>query len=152
MEHIQFMKQAIKEAQKAVLIDEVPIGAVIVQDGKIIARGHNTRETKQVSTHHAEINCIEKACHKKGTWRLDDCVLYVTLEPCPMCAGAIYQARIKQVVYGAKDPKGGSYGSCFNLNEVQGLNHYPKINGGIMEEECSALLKNFFRSKRMNKK
>ena len=147
-----YMKEAIKEAMKAEQKDEVPIGAVIVKDGKIIARAHNTRETKQISTHHAEINCIEKACKKIGFWRLDDCELYVTLEPCPMCAGAIFQSRIKRVIYGASDPKGGSYGSCFNLNAVKGLNHYPEVQSGIMEEECAQLLKKFFRKKRELKK
>ena len=146
------MKKALKEAEKAQLIDEVPIGAVIVKDGKIIARGHNTRETKQISTHHAEINCIEKACRKLNTWRLEGCTLYVTLEPCPMCAGAIFQSRIERVVFGASDPKGGSYGSCFNLNDVSGLNHYPKICKGILEEECSSILKSFFKNKREKKK
>lgn len=148
---IQFMKQAMKEAEKACKKDEVPIGAVLVKDGKVISRGHNTRETKQISTHHAEINCIEKACKKIGTWRLEDCTLYVTLEPCPMCAGAIFQSRIKKVVFGAYDPKGGSYGSCFNLNDVKGLNHYPEVVGGVCQEECSTILKEFFRKKRMKK-
>lgn len=148
---IQFMKQAMKEAEKACKKDEVPIGAVLVKDGKVISRGHNTRETKQISTHHAEINCIEKACKKIGTWRLEDCTLYVTLEPCPMCAGAIFQSRIKKVVFGAYDPKGGSYGSCFNLNDVKGLNHYPEVVGGVCQEECSTILKEFFKRKRMKK-
>lgn len=148
---IQFMKQALKEAKKAHEKDEVPIGAILVKDGKVISRGHNTRETKQISTHHAEINCIEKACKKLGTWRLEECILYVTLEPCPMCAGAIFQSRIKKVVFGAYDPKGGSYGSCFNLNDVKGLNHYPEIVGGVLQEECSAILKKFFKIKRMKK-
>lgn len=148
---IQFMKQAMKEAEKACKKDEVPIGAVLVKDGKVISRGHNTRETKQISTHHAEINCIEKACKKIGTWRLEDCTLYVTLEPCPMCAGAIFQSRIKKVVFGAYDPKGGSYGSCFNLNDVKGLNHYPEVVGGVCQEECSTILKEFFKKKRMKK-
>lgn len=147
-ENIKFMKAALKEAEKARLIDEVPIGAVLVKEGKIIARGHNTRESKQISTHHAEILCIEKACKKLNTWRLEDCVLYVTLEPCPMCAGAIFQSRIKKVVFGASDPKGGSYGSCFDLNQVAGLNHYPEIEGNIMQKECSTILKDFFRRKR----
>lgn len=150
--NVLFMKAAIKEAMKAELKDEVPIGAVIVKNGKIIARAHNTRETKQISTHHAEINCIEKACRKLKTWRLEDCTLYVTLEPCPMCAGAIYQARIERVVFGAFDPKGGSYGSCFDLNEVKGLNHYPKIQGTILEKECADLLKLFFKRKREKEK
>lgn len=145
---IHFMKKAIREAKKAEKIDEVPIGAVLVKDGEIIARGYNTRETKQISTHHAEICCIERACRKLNTWRLENCTLYVTLEPCPMCAGAIFQSRISRVVYGASDPKGGSYGSCFNLNEVRGLNHYPEVTSGILEEECSKMLKNFFKNKR----
>ena len=142
------MKKALQEAKKAEKLDEVPIGAVLVKEGKIVSRGYNTRETRQMATHHAEIRCIEQACRKMNTWRLEGCTLYVTLEPCPMCAGAIYQARIDRVVYGAKDPKGGSYGSCFNLNQVSGLNHYPEITAGVLQEECSAILKNFFKSKR----
>lgn len=147
-ENIKFMKEALKEAEKARLIDEVPIGAVLVKNGKIIARGHNTRESKQISTHHAEIICIEKACKKLKTWRLEECVLYVTLEPCPMCAGAIFQSRIEKVVFGANDPKGGSYGSCFDLNQVTGLNHYPIVEREVMKEDCSTILKEFFKLKR----
>lgn len=144
----KYMRSAIKEAYKAELKDEVPIGAVIVRDGKIIARAHNTRQTKQISTHHAEILCIEKACRKLNSWRLEDCDLYVTLEPCPMCAGAIQQSRIRKVVFGAYDPKGGFFGSNFNINEVKGLNHYPEVEGGVMKEETAQLLKDFFRKKR----
>ncbi len=144
----KYMKEAIKEAKKAELKDEVPIGAVIVHEGKIIARAHNTRQTKQISTHHAEILCIEKACRKLGTWRLEECELYVTLEPCPMCAGAIQQARIKKVIFGAYDPKGGFFGSNFNINEVKGLNHYPEVEGGVMKEETAQMLKKFFKKKR----
>lgn len=144
----KYMKEAIKEAKKAELKDEVPIGAVIVLDGIIIARAHNTRQTKQISTHHAEMLCIEKACRKLGTWRLENCELYVTLEPCPMCAGAIQQSRIKKVIFGAYDPKGGFFGSNFNIIEVKGLNHYPEVEGGIMKEETAQLLKEFFRKKR----
>lgn len=144
----KYMRAAMKEAHKAELKDEVPIGAVIVCDGKIIARAHNTRQTKQISTHHAEILCIEKACRKLNSWRLEGCDLYVTLEPCPMCAGAIQQSRIRKVVFGAYDPKGGFFGSNFNINEVKGLNHYPEVEGGILKEETAKLLKDFFKKKR----
>ena len=144
----KYMRAAMKEAHKAELKDEVPIGAVIVCDGKIIARAHNTRQTKQISTHHAEILCIEKACRKLNSWRLEGCDLYVTLEPCPMCAGAIQQSRIRKVVFGAYDPKGGFFGSNFNINEVKGLNHYPDVEGGILKEETAQLLKDFFKKKR----
>ena len=144
----KYMRAAMKEAHKAELKDEVPIGAVIVYDGKIIARAHNTRQTKQISTHHAEILCIEKACRKLNSWRLEGCDLYVTLEPCPMCAGAIQQSRIRKVVFGAYDPKGGFFGSNFNINEVKGLNHYPEVEGGILKEETAQLLKDFFKKKR----
>ena len=144
----KYMRAAMKEARKAELKDEVPIGAVIVCDGKIIARAHNTRQTKQISTHHAEILCIEKACRKLNSWRLEGCDLYVTLEPCPMCAGAIQQSRIRKVVFGAYDPKGGFFGSNFNINEVKGLNHYPEVEGGILKEETAQLLKDFFKKKR----
>ena len=144
----KYMRAAMKEAHKAELNDEVPIGAVIVCDGKIIARAHNTRQTKQISTHHAEILCIEKACRKLNSWRLEGCDLYVTLEPCPMCAGAIQQSRIRKVVFGAYDPKGGFFGSNFNINEVKGLNHYPEVEGGILKEETAQLLKDFFKKKR----
>ena len=144
----KYMRAAMKEAHKAELKDEVPIGAVIVCDGKIIARAHNTRQTKRISTHHAEILCIEKACRKLNSWRLEGCDLYVTLEPCPMCAGAIQQSRIRKVVFGAYDPKGGFFGSNFNINEVKGLNHYPEVEGGILKEETAQLLKDFFKKKR----
>ena len=144
----KYMRAAMKEAYKAELKDEVPIGAVIVHDGKIIARAHNTRQTKQISTHHAEILCIEKACRKLNSWRLEECDLYVTLEPCPMCAGAIQQSRIRKVIFGAYDPKGGFFGSNFNINEVKGLNHYPEVEGGILKEETAQLLKDFFKKKR----
>lgn len=148
----KFMKEAIKLAKKAEMLDEVPIGCIIVKDDVIISRGYNLREKKQLSTAHAEIIAIEKACKKLGTWRLEDCTLYVTLEPCPMCSGAILQSRIKEVVYGAKDPKGGCLDSCMKMYEVPGFNHYPKVYGGILEEECASLLKTFFKQKREKKK
>ena len=147
----KFMVEAIKEAKKAELIDEVPIGCVIVKDDKIIARGHNLRESKQRSTAHAEIIAIEKACRKLKSWRLEGCSLYVTLEPCPMCSGAILQSRIEYVVYGAKDPKGGCMESCMNMYEVKGFNHYPDVIGGVLEDECGSLLKTFFKRKREEK-
>lgn len=142
------MKQALKEAYKAKQKDEVPVGAVIVKQGKVIARGYNQRNSKQNATAHAEHIAIEKACKKLGSWRLEDCELYVTLEPCPMCAGAIIQARVPKVYYGAYDPKGGCFGSCINFNEIKGFNHYPEVVGGILEEDCASLLSNFFKEKR----
>lgn len=142
------MKVALKEANKAFLKDEVPIGAVIVKDGKVIARTHNLREHKQISTAHAEILAIEKACKKLKTWRLEGCELYVTLEPCPMCAGAILQSRIKKVIYGAIDPKGGSIESCMKMYDIKGYNHYPSTQYKE-NKECSQILKDFFKQKRM---
>jgi len=152
MNHQYYMDEAIKEAKKALSVDEVPIGCVIVFNGEIIARAHNRKEELQQVTAHAEVLAIEQACRFMKSWRLENCTLYVTLEPCPMCAGTIQQARIPVVVFGAKDPKGGSFGSNFNLNEVKGLNHYPMIESGIEEEKCSKLLKNYFKTKRNSKK
>lgn len=150
--HEKYMMEAIKEAKKALIKDEVPIGCVIVHDDKIIARGYNLRETKQQSIAHAEIIAIQKACKKIGSWRLENCTLYVTLEPCPMCSGAILQSRIDNVVFGAYDPKGGCIESCMKMYDVKGFNHYPNTIGGIMEDECSKLLKDFFKEKRKKKK
>lgn len=141
----EFMKQAYKEALKAFKKGEVPIGAVIVKEGNVISRAHNERETKQDATLHAEMSCIRKACKKLGTWRLNDCDLYVTLEPCPMCAGALIQSRINTVYIGAKDPKGGAVGSIINVLEQDKFNHNVNVVYGIMEEECSAILKDFFK-------
>jgi len=152
MNHQYYMDEAIKEAKKALSVDEVPIGCVIVFNGEIIARAHNRKEELQQVTAHAEVLAIEQACRFMKSWRLENCTLYVTLEPCPMCAGTIQQARIPVVVFGAKDPKGGSFGSNFNLNEVKGLNHYPMIESGIEEEKCSKLLKDYFKTKRNSKK
>ena len=145
---VYWMTKAIAQAQKAALHDEVPIGCVIVSHDKIVSRAFNQREKKQSSIAHAEILAIEKACKKLGSWRLEDCTLYVTLEPCPMCTGAIIQSRIPRVVFGAYDPKGGCMGSCTNLIEVKGFNHYPAVKGGVLQEECASLLKAFFREKR----
>lgn len=151
MNNEKWMKKAIKQAKKAAQKDEVPIGCVIVKDDQIIARAYNKREMKQCSTAHAEILAIEKACKKLGSWRLEDCDLYVTLEPCPMCSGAIIQSRIRNVIFGAYDPKGGCMGSNMNINDVRGFNHYPDIEGGILQDECSRLLKEFFKAKRKKK-
>lgn len=150
--HEKYMRLAIKEALKAKEKDEVPIGAVIVKDGKVIARGHNLRESKQISSAHAEMIAIEKACKKLKTWRLEGCTLYVTLEPCPMCTGATILSRIDKVIYGANDPKGGCIESCIKMYEQQGFNHYPSYESGILKEECANLLSNFFREKREKKK
>jgi tRNA(adenine34) deaminase len=147
-----FMKEAIEEARKAIEIDEVPVGAVIVKDNKIIARAHNTREVTQVSINHAEILVIQKACEELKTWRLEECELYVTLEPCIMCAGSLILSRIKKVYFGAYDPKSGSVGSVINILDNNQYNHKVEYEGGILLEECSFLLKEFFRSLRNRKK
>ena len=147
----KYMLEALKEANKANIADEVPIGAIIVYKDKIIARAHNLRETKQCSTAHAEILAINKACRKIKSWRLEECILYVTLEPCPMCTGAIIQSRISRVVYGASDPKGGCLGSNIDLTKVDGFNHYPIVSKGVLKEECSNLLTSFFKAKRRKK-
>ena len=152
MDDIKWMKEAIKQAKKAESFDEVPIGCVIVKDDKIIARGYNKREMSQQSINHAEIIAIQKACKKLKSWRLEGCTLYVTLEPCPMCAGAIVQSRIEKVVYGASDPKGGCVVTCMNMFSIEQFNHHPIYEKGILESECSDLLKQFFKKKRILKK
>ena len=139
----KFMKEAIAEGQKAGELGEVPVGAVIVKDGEIIARAHNRREEKQDPLSHAELEAISIAAKKLGTWRLDGCELYVTLEPCPMCAGAIINARIKTLVFGAYDSAWGSIDSVINLCD-QPFPHHPRIYGGICEDDCERLLKEFF--------
>lgn len=143
-----FMLEAIKEAKKAMLLNEVPIGAIIVKDDQIIARAHNLRQTTQDATAHAEILAIQEACMVVGSWRLDECTLYVTLEPCPMCAGAAIQSRIATVVFGAYDLKGGSFGTSIDLSTIKTYNHHPEIFGGILENDCAMLLKDFFALKR----
>jgi len=143
-----FMNRAYKEALKAYKKDEVPIGAVIVKDGKIIARAHNERELRKDATLHAEITAIKKACKKLGSWRLNECDIYVTLEPCAMCAGALIQSRMKTVYIGTPDPKAGAAGSVINIFNVEKFNHKVEVVYGIMEEECSEILKNFFRELR----
>ena len=148
-----FMGIALKEADKAAALGEVPVGAVVVWKNKIVSQAFNTRETDKNALCHAEIKAIDEACRKLGGWRLFMCELFVTLEPCPMCAGAIINSRIKRVVYGASDLKAGSFGSVVNFNSLA-YNHKPEIVGGILEEECAALLSNFFlklRQKRAEK-
>lgn len=151
MDDIYFMRQAIKRAKKAASIGEVPVGAVLVKDGKIISSGYNLREKKNNSLLHAEIIAIDRACKKLGVWRLEDCTLYVTLEPCPMCAGAVINARIKRVVFGGYDYKAGVYGSVFNITDYK-FNHKYEVTGGVLEEECAALLSDFFAQLRINKR
>ena len=143
-----FMKEALKEATKAGKIDEVPVGAVIVIDDKIIARGHNLRETKKSALGHAEIIAIQKANKKLDAWRLEKATIYVTVEPCLMCGGAIIQSRIKKVVFGTKDPKGGAFGSSTNINDIETLNHHPEVVGGVLESECASIIKDYFSNKR----
>jgi tRNA(adenine34) deaminase len=146
------MKEAIKLAKKAEEIGEVPIGALIVHEDKIIGTGYNLRETNQRSTDHAEIIAINEACEKLGTWRLEDSTLYVTLEPCPMCAGAIVQSRIKRVVFGANDPKGGCVGTIYNLLNEDKFNHKSLITSGVLADECGDLLSGFFKELRNKKR
>ena len=146
------MKEALKEAKKAYKKLEVPVGCVIVKDGKIIARAHNLKETKYDTTKHAEILAIQKASKKLESWRLIDCDMYVTLEPCPMCAGAIIQSRIKNLYYGASDEKTGAVGSVLNLMEDFKFNHIVNVEKGILKNDCENLLKDFFRELRKSKK
>ncbi|CDE13850.1 cytosine/adenosine deaminase [Clostridium sp. CAG:470] len=148
----KFMKAALKEAKKAYDKLEVPVGAVIVKDRKIIARAHNLKETKNDTTKHAEILAIQKASKKLNSWRLIDCEMYVTLEPCSMCAGALINSRIKKVYIGASDQKTGAVGSVFNLLEDYTFNHKVEYEKGVMQEECENILKEFFKKLRKNKK
>lgn len=149
---IMYMKEALKEAQKAFELDETPIGAIVTMDGEIIARGYNRRNTDKNPLAHAEIIAINEAANKIGDWRLEDCTLYITLEPCPMCAGAIVQARIPKVVFGARSPKAGFAGSVINILQLDTLNHQVEIAEGILEEECSQILKQYFRNMRETRK
>ncbi|MBE5908039.1 MAG: nucleoside deaminase [Lachnospiraceae bacterium] len=147
----KYMQMAIKEAQKAAAIREVPIGCVIVREGKVIAKGYNRRNTDKSVLKHAEIDAIRDACKKVKDWRLEDCTLYVTLEPCPMCAGAIVQARIPTVVIGSMNPKAGCAGSVINLLDMAGFNHQCEVIRGVLGEETSSLLTNFFKDLRVEK-
>ena len=147
----RFMREAKKQAMKAYALREVPIGCVIVYEGKIIARGYNRRNTDKNTVSHAEINAIRKASKKLGDWRLEGCTLYVTLEPCQMCAGAIIQARVDRVVIGSMNPKAGCAGSILNLLEMDGFNHKAEVTRGVLEEECSSMLSGFFKELREEK-
>lgn len=147
----KYMRAAVSQAKKAYSTGEVPIGCVIVHDGKIIARGYNRRTIDKNTLAHAEIRAIKKACKVIGDWRLEGCTMYVTLEPCPMCAGAIVQARIDECVIGCMNPKAGCAGSVTNILEMDGFNHKVRVSRGILEEECSALMKNFFKELRVRR-
>ena len=146
--HEKYMKDAIRQAKKAAALGEVPIGCVIVHDGQVIGRGYNRRNTDKSTLAHAEITAIKRASKKLGDWRLEDCTLYVTLEPCQMCAGAIVQARIPEVIIGCMNPKAGCAGSIYNLLQEPAFNHQVSLFKGVLEEECSQMLKDFFRSLR----
>ena len=148
----KYMKEALKQAKKAYALGEVPIGCVIVHEGKIIGRGYNRRNTDKNTLSHAEITAINKASKVIGDWRLEDCTLYVTLEPCQMCAGAIVQARIPEVVMGCMNPKAGCAGSILNILEMPQFNHQVKVTRGILGEECSQMLKTFFEELRIRNK
>ena len=150
--HEKYMKDAIRQAKKAATLGEVPIGCVIVHDGQVIGRGYNRRNTDKSTLAHAEITAIKRASKKLGDWRLEDCTLYVTLEPCQMCAGALVQSRIDEVVIGSMNPKAGCAGSVLNLLEMEGFNHQVKVTRGVLEEECSSMLSNFFKELRETKK
>ena len=143
----RFMRRAMELAREAESIDEVPVGAIAVRDGEIIAEAYNTRESSKCATHHAEVLAIERACRSLGGWRLPGVTLYVTMEPCAMCAGAIINARIPRVVYGAPDLRFGAFGSLIDLSEVP-LNHKPSVTGGVLGEECRDILSAYFRRKR----
>ena len=148
----KYMKEALKQAKKAYALGEVPIGCVIVHEGKIIGRGYNRRNTDKNTLAHAEITAINKASKVIGDWRLEECTLYVTLEPCQMCAGAIVQARIPEVVMGCMNPKAGCAGSILNILEMPQFNHQVKVTRGILEKECSQMLKTFFEELRIRNK
>lgn len=148
---VYFMKQALKRAKIAARYGEVPIGAIVVKDGNIISSGRNMREATKNATHHAELIAIKRACKKLDAWRLLDCTLYVTMEPCPMCAGAIVNSRIKRVVFGCYDKKAGAYGSVFDLHQFP-LNHKYEVLGGVLENECAGILSEFFQNLRKKSK
>ncbi|RFU60402.1 tRNA adenosine(34) deaminase TadA [Bacillus sp. V59.32b] len=147
-----YMRLALEEARKAEDINEVPIGAVIEMNGEIVSSAHNLRETAQNAICHAELLAIKKACEEQGTWRLEGATLYVTLEPCPMCAGAIIQSRIKRVVFGAHDPKAGCAGTFMNLLQDERFNHQSEVTSGILAQDCGAILTDFFKGLRERKK
>ncbi len=145
---IEFMKEALIEAHKAFALDESPIGAIVVYEGQIIGRGHNRRNTDKNALAHAEVMAINEACHYIQDWRLEECTIYITLEPCPMCSGAIVQARIPKVVFGARSPKAGFGGSVLNILQMEELNHRCEVVEGVCEEEARELLKTYFKQMR----
>ena len=151
-EREKYMRAAIREAKKAYALNEVPIGCVIVYEDKIIARGYNRRNTDKMTLAHAEISAIKKASKKIGDWRLEGCTMYVTLEPCQMCAGALVQSRIDKVVIGCMNAKAGCAGSVINLLEMKQFNHQVEVERGVLEQECSEMISNFFKELRENKK
>lgn len=148
----KYMKEALKQAKKAYALGEVPIGCVIVHEGNIIGRGYNRRNTDKTTLAHAEITAIKKACKKIGDWRLEDCHMYITLEPCPMCAGAIVQARIPRVIVGSMNPKAGCAGSIYNLLNEPRFNHQVEFEHGVLEEMCTQMLQKFFQELRIRNK
>ena len=148
----KYMKEAMRQAKKALALEEVPIGCVIVREGKIIARGYNRRNTDKNTLSHAELNAIKKASKAVGDWRLEGCTMYVTLEPCQMCAGALVQSRIDRVVIGCMNPKAGCAGSVLNLLEMEGFNHQVEVTRGVLQQECSEMISDFFRTLRTQKK
>ena len=148
----KYMKEAIRQAKKALALDEVPIGCVIVYEDKIIARGYNRRNTDKNTLSHAELNAIRKASKKMGDWRLEGCTMYITLEPCQMCAGAIVQARVSRVVVGSMNPKAGCAGSVLNILQMEQFNHQVELTKDVLKEECSSMLSDFFRELRDKKK
>lgn len=147
----KYMKEALRLAKKAAALGEVPVGAVIVQNDRIIARGYNRRELDQNGLSHAELTAMQRACKKLHSWRLEDCTLYVTLEPCPMCTGAIINTRIPRVVIGATDPKGGAMGGVMDLTDYP-WNHHPQVQKGVLEQKCGEILRTFFKELRAQKK
>ena len=148
----KFMREALRQAKKAYRLMEVPIGCVIVHDGEIIARGYNRRNTDKSTLSHAELNAIRKAAKKLGDWRIEECTMYVTLEPCPMCAGAIVMSRVDRVVYGSTDAKAGACESVFNIPGNPTLNHRPEITAGVLQQECADIMKRFFKMRREQRK
>lgn len=150
--HEKFMREALRQAKKAYALDEAPIGCVIVQDGKIIARGYNRRNTDKNTLSHAELIAIRKAAKKLGDWRLEGCTMYITLEPCQMCAGAMVQARLTEAVIGCMNPKAGCAGSVLNILQMEAFNHQVRVTRGVLQEECSKILQQFFRELREKKK
>lgn len=148
----KYMKDAIRQAKKAYDLKETPIGCVLVHEGKVIARGYNKRNKKKNTLAHAEMIVIDKASRVLGDWRLEECTMYVTLEPCPMCAGAIVQARIPKVVIGSTNPKAGCAGSVINLLDMAGFNHQVEVVQGVLEEDCSQLMRDFFKELRLKRK